>query len=117
MIPERKKQWIVYSTNMGRERLAKYFMINFYTACKFNSQGLPLAVIYDAFRNLKTVKERKEWLYALNPNKSVINNTFENWLDVVWEGYINRLDYEQKNKEEQYESGNIDWKLNKGFRS
>lgn len=116
MIPKRKKRWTVYSTSMGRDRLANYFMIGFYTACKFNSNGLPLAVIYDAFRNIKTVRERKEWLYSHNPNKSIINNQFENWLDVIWEGYMNRLEYEEQLKEEQYESGNIDWKLNKGFR-
>ena len=105
----------MYSKGMTIQQFADYFNIRYYTATKYNPK-ISFAVVYDAFHNIKTLKKRKEWLYALNPNEKMVRNTLEDQLDAIWEGYIKRLEYEEQLKEEQYESGNIDWKLNKGFR-
>jgi len=116
MITKRDPKWVLYSYNMNIPKIAEYFMININTAIKYNAKGYNLATIYDAMKNIKTLNKRKKWLYALNKNDSIILNPVENWLDTVWSGYIQRLEYEEQLKEEQYESGNTYWKLNKGFR-
>jgi len=116
MITKRNPKWVVYSKGMSRERIAHYFNINPNTAIKYNAKGYNLATIYDAMQNIKPLGKRKKWLYSLNKNEAIILNPLENWLDAIWCGYIDRLEYEEKLKEKQYESGNIDWKLNQGFR-
>ena len=116
MITKRDIRWVLYSHKMSIPKLADYFMINLNTAMKYNAKGYNLATIYDALHNIKTIRKRKAWLYGLNDNDSMISNPVENWLDEIWNGYIKRLELQQQLEEERYESGNIDWKLNKGFR-
>ena len=116
MITKRNPRWVLYSHNMSIPKIADYFMINLNTAMKYNAKGYNLATIYDAMKNIKTLGKRKKWLYALNKNDSIILNPLENWLDAVWNGYIQRLEQEEQLKEELYESGHTNWKLNKGFR-
>lgn len=115
MIAHRNKRWTRYSNGMTVAQLAAFFNLGIHNAKRFNPM-FNLAAIYDAFHNIKTLKKRKAWLYKLNTNENLIHNPIENKLDLIWEGYIKRLETQEQLKEEQYESGHIDWKLNKGFR-
>jgi len=114
---KRKKGWKRYSDNMTQLKIKEYFNIHETTIRRWTKRGIDLWVIYDAFQNLDTLYEKKRYLYDNNPDRKTFLNNRENFLDTLWETYIQHLEKEQQLKEERYESGDTNWKLNKRFGS
>ena len=100
---------------MTQIKLAEYFQIEDRTVARWKKRGIDLWAIYDAFHNLKTLRERKRYLYDNNPERKDFLNKTENFLDILWENHIQRIETIQSEKEKRYESGDTNWKLNKRF--
>ena len=105
----------MYSKNMTQTKLSQYFNIDPRTFTYWKRRGIDLWAIYDAFHNLKTIHEKKRYLYDSNPERKNFLNRTENFLDILWESHMNKLDLIEEEKEKRYESGDTNWKLNKRF--
>ena len=105
----------MYSKDATQTKLAKYFGIDDRTVTRWKRRGIDLWAIYDAFHNLPTIHEKKRYLYDNNPDRKNFLNLTENFLDILWENHIEKLEIIENEKEKRYESGDINWKLNKRF--
>jgi uncharacterized protein YjcR len=114
---KRKRGWTMYSKTMTQRKIGDFFNINDSTIRRWKKRGIDLWAIYDAFQNLDTIYEKKRFLYDNNPDRSGFSNLTENFLDLLWETYMERLELEQMKKEKRYESGDTNWKLNQRFGS
>jgi hypothetical protein len=105
----------MYSKNMSQAKLARFFEVDERTFATWRRRGIDFWAIYDAFHNLKTLHERKRYLYDNNPERKNFLNKTENFLDIIWENHINKIEMIKEEEEKRYESGNTHWKLNKRF--
>ena len=98
---------------MSRYEIAKWFGVDYRTVIAYNKYGINLRNIYDAFNNLRTIREMKEYLY-----KDIKTFSYAADLaDKVWEKFINKY-YEKliKMEEEYNESSHTTWKSYKESR-
>jgi uncharacterized protein YjcR len=110
----------MYAKYMTIVDIAEYFCIQPNTYRSWLKKGIDARVAYDAFQNMKTLRRKKRWLYDQNTEKNRFalgHGSIENIMDSIWEGYMQRLEIEQQLKEERYESGDTNWKLNQRFGS
>lgn len=109
-----KKGWINYSKNMSRYEIAKWFGVDYRTVIAYDKYGINLRNIYNAFHNLRTIREMKDYLY-----KDIKTFSYAADLaDKVWEKFINKYYEKLIQMEEEYnESNHTTWKSYKESRS
>lgn len=109
-----KKGWVNYSKNMSRYDIAKWFGVDYRTVIAYDKYGINLRKIYNAFHNLRTIREMKTYLY-----KDVETFSYAADLaDKVWNKFIDKYYEKLKQMEEEYnESNHTTWKSYKESRS
>ena len=108
-----KKGWINYSKNMSEYTIADWFGIDYRTARRLAKHGISTRKMFNAFNNLRTIREMKDFLYDDIETFSLKADL----ADVLWTRFINKY-YEKlkKMEEDYYESNHTTWKSYKESR-
>lgn len=76
--------------NLSNEKLYTYFNISEGTYNKNRRKiGIDYIWLYNKFYDAKTLRERKDALYSLKDKFD------EDFLDTVWEAYVEKYEYEE----------------------
>jgi hypothetical protein len=96
--------------------VCRYFEINNRTMNKLSQQKINLFEVYEAFKTLPTLRERKEFLYSKLKNR--YKGETVDRVDLIWERYIIKYEaYMAKLEEEYYESNHTTWQSYKRLRT